>query len=205
MAQRNLGKFLTNKVAVITASTDGYASNKSMHIWNWLLKYLDFSIGYAIARRFAAEGARVVVSSRKSENVAKAVDQLKTEGHENVLGVKCHVSNADDRKQLFDETVKKFGKIDILVSNAAVNPTVGTVLDCSEEAWDKIFDVNVKAAFLLAKEATPIIRKQSSGSIIFMSSYAGLNPFPVRVHTPHDFNVSINKLILNLLSFHLKH
>lgn len=122
----------------------------------------------------------MVVSSRKPENVAKAVTKLKTDGHTNVIGVKCHVSDANDRKHLFDETIKNFGKIDILVSNAAVNPVVGSVLDCPEEAWDKIFDVNVKASFLLAKEVTPLLRKQSSGSIIFMSSYAGLNPFPVK-------------------------
>lgn len=119
------------------------------------------------------------MSSRKPQNVEKAVNQLKNDGHSEVLGVKCHVGDANDRRNLFDETLKKFGKIDILVSNAAVNPVVGSVMDCPEEAWDKIFDVNVKSSFLLAKEAAPILRKQSSGTIIFMSSYAGLNPFPV--------------------------
>lgn len=138
-----------------------------------------FRIGFAIAKRFAAEGAKVVVSSRKSENVTKAVETLKNDGYSNVIGVKCHVSDANDRKNLFDETIRTFGKIDILVSNAAVNPVIGSVLDCPEDAWDKIFNVNVKASFLLAKEIAPILRKQSSGSIIFMSSYAGLNPFPV--------------------------
>lgn len=122
----------------------------------------------------------MVVSSRKPENVTKAVNKLKSDGHSNVIGVKCHVSDANDRKHLFDETIKNFGQIDILVSNAAVNPVVGSVLDCPEGAWDKIFDVNVKASFLLAKEVTPLLRKQSSGgSIIFMSSIAGLNPFAV--------------------------
>lgn len=138
-----------------------------------------YSIGFAIAQRFASEGAKVVISSRKPENVTNAVNKLKTAGHKNVIGVKCHVSNAEDRKQLFNEAIKNFGRIDILVSNAAVNPTVGPVSDCTEEAWDKIFDVNVKSSFLLAKEAIPHLRKQSKGSIIFMSSYGGVNPFPV--------------------------
>lgn len=142
-----------------------------------------FRIGFAIAERFANEGAKVVISSRKPENVTKAVDKLKSDGHKSVIGVKCHVSNADDRKQLFDAAVKNFGKIDILVSNAAVNPTVGSVLDCSEEAWDKIFDVNVRSSFLLAKEVAPFLRKQSSGNIIFMSSYGGINPFPVSTNS----------------------
>lgn len=118
---------------------------------------------------------------------------MKSDGHSDVIGVKCHVSNANDRKNLFDETMKKFGKIDIFVSNAAVNPTVGSVLDCPEDAWDKIFDVNVKAAFLLAKEVTPLLRQQSSGSIIFISSYAGLNPFPV--------NQSISKVYLFKINY----
>lgn len=120
-----------------------------------------------------------MISSRKESNVQKALDLLKSKGLNNVAGVKCHVSNADDRKALYKTALDNFGKIDILVSNAAVNPTVGSVLDCPEDSWDKIFEVNVKAAYLLAKEVTPILRRQSSGSIIFMSSYAGLNPFPV--------------------------
>lgn len=136
-------------------------------------------IGFAIAKRFAAEGAKVVISSRKEANVSNALKQLKSDGFTNVIGVKCHVSNADDRKNLFETAINNFGKIDIFVSNAAVNPTVGSVLDCPEDAWDKIFDVNVKSSYLLAKEVVPILRKQSSGSIIFVSSYAGLNPFPV--------------------------
>lgn len=136
-------------------------------------------IGFAIAKRFAAEGAKVIISSRKEENVQSALNKLKNDGFKDIVGVKCHVSMANDRKNLFDTAIKKFGKIDILVSNAAVNPTVGSLLDCPEEAWDKIFDVNVKSSFLLAKEVAPFIQKQSSGSIIFISSYAGLNPFPV--------------------------
>lgn len=136
-------------------------------------------IGFAIAKRFAAEGAKVIISSRKQENVENAVGQLKSDGFSDVIGVKCHVSIADDRKNLFEAAINNFGKIDILVSNAACNPTVGSVLDCPEDVWDKIFDVNVKSSYLLAKEVAPILRKQSSGSIIFVSSYAGFNPFPV--------------------------
>lgn len=128
-----------------------------------------------------------MISSRKESNVQKALDLLKNKGLTNVAGVKCHVANADDRQALYKTALDKFGKIDILVSNAAVNPTVGSVLDCSEESWDKIFEVNVKAAYLLAKEVTPILKKQSSGSIVFMSSYAGLNPFPVRFLQSNKF------------------
>ncbi|XP_055530611.1 dehydrogenase/reductase SDR family member 4 [Wyeomyia smithii] len=147
---------LQGKVAVVTASTDG--------------------IGYAIAERLGQEGAKVVVSSRKEQNVAKAVDKLSKAGLD-VAGIKCHVANAADRKALFEKAVQKYGGIDILVSNAAVNPEVGAVLDASEAAWDKIFEVNVKCSFLLAKEALPYIRQRKGGSIVFVSSIAGFQPF----------------------------
>lgn len=183
MANVNFGKRLANKVAVVTASTDGYALKTICHhrflSLNSVFCSKIFRIGFAIAHRFAAEGAKVVISSRKPDNVNKALDRLKQSGFTDVIGIKCHVAQENDRKQLLEAAVNSYGKIDIFVSNAAVNPTVGSVLDCPEEAWDKIFDVNVKAAYLLAKDVVPILKKQSSGSIIFVSSIAGLNPFPV--------------------------
>jgi len=145
---------LEGKVAVVTASTDG--------------------IGFAIAKRLAQEGAKVIISSRKQQNVDSAVSQLASEGLK-VTGLVCHVSNAEHRKKIFDEA-DKLGGVDILVSNAAANPATGPVLDCSESAWDKIFEINVKAAFLLAKEALPLIRKRGGGSIVFISSIAGFHP-----------------------------
>uniref|UniRef100_A0A182IN68 Uncharacterized protein n=1 Tax=Anopheles atroparvus TaxID=41427 RepID=A0A182IN68_ANOAO len=149
-------KRLTGKVAVVTASTEG--------------------IGFAIAQRLGQEGAKVVISSRKQQNVDRAVDDLRKAGLE-VTGIKCHVASSDDRKALFDHAAQQFGGIDILVSNAAVNPEVGGVLDCSESAWDKIFDVNVKCSYLLAKEVLPFIRQRKGGSIVFISSIAGFQPF----------------------------
>lgn len=116
------------------------------------------------------------MSSRKQNNVDEAVKQLKAQGI-NVAGVVCHVAKEKDRKMLFDEAVKSFGGINILVSNAAVNPEVGSVLDASEQAWDKIFDINVKCSYLLAKEVKPFIIEQGGGSIVFISSIAGFQPF----------------------------
>lgn len=147
---------LVGKVAVVTASTDG--------------------IGLAIAERLAKEGAKVMISSRKQANVDKALTSLQSQNLD-VAGVKCHVGSADDRKAMIQAAVDKYGGIDILVSNAAVNPEVGPVLDTSETAWDKIFDINVKCSYLLAKEALPFIRKRGGGSIVFVSSIAGLQPF----------------------------
>ncbi|XP_047395754.1 dehydrogenase/reductase SDR family member 4-like isoform X2 [Sciurus carolinensis] len=107
---------LENKVALVTASTDG--------------------IGFAIARRLAQDGAHVVISSRKQQNVDKAVNILQGEGL-SVTGTVCHVGKAEDRERLVAMAVKLHGGIDILVSNAAVNPFFGNLLDATEEVWDK--------------------------------------------------------------------
>ncbi|RZF43194.1 hypothetical protein LSTR_LSTR013874 [Laodelphax striatellus] len=154
MSTSSNGK-LNGKVAVVTASTDG--------------------IGFAIAERLGKEGASVMISSRKQANVEKAVGKLKNQGYK-VSGLVCHVGKKEDREKLLTEAASKFGGIDILVSNAAVNPIVGPVLDCPESAWDKIFEINVKAAFMLSQEALPYIRKRGGGSIIYISSIAGYQP-----------------------------
>ncbi|KAH8365810.1 hypothetical protein KR093_004672 [Drosophila rubida] len=152
----NSMKRLAGKVAVVTASTDG--------------------IGFAIAKRLAEDGAAVVISSRKQQNVDNALIELR-KLNLNVHGLKCHVSEAQDRKQLFEETISKYGKLNILISNAATNPAVGGVLECDEKVWDKIFDVNVKSSFLLAKEALPYLRQEKGSSIVFVSSIAGYDAF----------------------------
>jgi len=147
-------KRLTGRIAIVTASTEG--------------------IGFAIAERLAQEGAKVIISSRKSKNVEEATKKLLDQGLD-VQGLTCHVSKKEDRQKLFEEA-KKAGGLDILVSNAAANPTVGGVLDCPEDAWDKIFETNVKSSFLLAKESLPLLRSSKAGRIIFVSSIAGLQP-----------------------------
>ncbi|XP_025863351.1 dehydrogenase/reductase SDR family member 4 isoform X2 [Vulpes vulpes] len=107
---------LANKVALVTASTDG--------------------IGFAIARRLAQDGAHVVVSSRKQHNVDRAVAALQGEGL-SVTGTVCHVGKAEDRERLVATAVNLHGGIDILISNAAVNPFFGNLMDVTEEMWDK--------------------------------------------------------------------
>jgi len=149
---------LAGKVAVVTASTEG--------------------IGLAIAQNLGKHGASVMVSSRKAANVEKAVEQLKSEGLD-VDGMVCHVGKASDRTALLESTVKRWGGLDILVSNAAVNPYFGPTLGCPEETWDKIFEVNVKASFLLFKACVPLFESRGGGSAVFVSSIGGFQPIPM--------------------------
>ncbi|KAL7288761.1 hypothetical protein TKK_0016741 [Trichogramma kaykai] len=149
---------LEGKVAIVTASTQG--------------------IGFAVARRLAQEGAKIVISSRREANVKVAVEQLKQEGLD-VTGIVCHVAKAEDRTKLLKEAVSKYGGLDILIPNAAVNPSVGPVLETAEPVWDKVFDINVKSTYLLMKEALPFLRQRKSSNIVIMSSIAGYQPLEI--------------------------
>ncbi|KAE9452729.1 hypothetical protein C3L33_15358, partial [Rhododendron williamsianum] len=91
----------------------------------------------------------IFLSSRN--NVDEAVEKLRARGIE-VLGVVCHVSNAQQRKNLIETTVQKYGKIDVIVSNAAVNPSVDTILETKEAVLDKLWEINVKASILLLQK-----------------------------------------------------
>lgn len=135
-------------------------------------------IGFSIAQRLAREGAKVVVSSRKQENVSKAVDLLKKENLD-CLGVVCHVGKEGDRKKLIDKTVESYGGIDILVSNAATNPHFGNIFDIDEGTWDKLFDTNVKSTFFIIKQAMPYLNKRKDSNVLIISSIAGYSPFPL--------------------------
>ncbi|XP_062945330.1 dehydrogenase/reductase SDR family member 4-like isoform X2 [Cynocephalus volans] len=146
---------LANKVALVTASTEG--------------------IGFAIARRLAQDGAHVVISSRKQQNVDRAVAELQGEGL-SVTGTTCHVGNAEDRKRLVATAVNLHGGIDILVSNAAVNPVFGNLLDITEDVWDKVLNINVKATAMITKEVVPEMEKRGGGAVVIVSSIAGFLP-----------------------------
>ncbi|VTJ66238.1 dehydrogenase/reductase SDR family member 4 isoform X2 [Marmota monax] len=148
---------LENKVALVTASTEG--------------------IGLAIARRLAQDGAHVVISSRKQQNVDKAMNILQGEGL-SVTGTVCHVGKAEDRERLVAMAVKLHGGIDILVSNAAVSPFFGSLMDATEEVWDKVLDVNVKATALMTKAVVPEMEKRGSGSVVIVASIGAFTPFP---------------------------
>ncbi|XP_060186314.1 tropinone reductase-like 3 [Lycium barbarum] len=147
------GKRFQGKVVIVTASTQG--------------------IGFSIAERLGFEGASVVISSRKQKNVDEAVKKLSNEGIE-VLGLVCHVSNAQERKNLIQKTIQKYGKLDVIVSNAAVSPSPDAILETKESVLDKLWNINVKASILLLQDAAPYLKKGSS--VVLISSIAGFSP-----------------------------
>ncbi|KAK9227734.1 hypothetical protein WN943_012789 [Citrus x changshan-huyou] len=153
MEKMKMAKRFQGKVAIVTASTQG--------------------IGFGIAERLGLEGASVVVSSRKQKNVDEAVVKLKARGIE-VIGVVCHVSNGQQRKNLINQTIEKFGKIDVVVSNAAANPSVDSILQTKESVLDKLWDINVKSSILLLQDAASHLQKGSS--VVLISSIAGYQP-----------------------------
>nr|XP_008536419.1 PREDICTED: dehydrogenase/reductase SDR family member 2, mitochondrial-like isoform X2 [Equus przewalskii] len=146
---------LANRVAVVTGSTNG--------------------IGFAIARRLAQDGAHVVVSSRKQQNVDQAVAALQEEGL-SVMGTVCHVGKAEDRERLVAMALQHCGGIDFLVCVAGVNPLVGSTLGTSEQVWDKIVDVNLKSPVLLLSQLLPHMEKRGRGAVILVSSLAAYMP-----------------------------
>jgi dehydrogenase/reductase SDR family member 4 len=153
---------LVGKVAIITGASKG--------------------IGESIARAYAQAGARVVVNSRKQEAVDEvaavinAENTQNTEGSPSAIGVAGQVGNAADCQKIFDAAMAAFGRVDIIVNNAASNPVFGPVEQTDDRAFNKIMEVNVKAPFELAKLCLPVMQANGGGSIVNISSIGGVSP-----------------------------
>ena len=146
---------LTDKVAVITGASRG--------------------IGEAIARGMAEQGATVVLVSRKQEGLDPVAESINASGGK-AVAIACHTGRPDQIDQLFARVNDEFGRVDILVNNAATNLHFGPAIEITEAAFDKTFDVNVKGYFMMAQHAAKLMQKQNSGSIINIASVVGLNP-----------------------------
>ena len=120
---------LAGRVAVVTGASKG--------------------IGRAIAEHMARAGARVVVSSRKQDAVDEVAGGIRAAGGD-AVGIAAHVGKPEDRQRLVDATLERYGRLDVLVNNAAVNPAFGPMLGVDEAAFDKIMEVNVKGPVELA-------------------------------------------------------
>lgn len=146
---------LTGKVAIVTGSSKG--------------------IGLSIARGLAENGAKVVISSRKQDAVDAIVAEFNASGLE-AMGIACHIGDPAQREALVVKTMETYGRIDILVNNAAINPFYGPLETSDEEVFDKIMNINVKAPWLLSNLVQPHMKANGSGSIINIASVEGIHP-----------------------------
>lgn len=148
---------LTGRVALVTGGSRG--------------------IGESIARLLAAQGAHVVVSSRKLEGCELVASGIRADGG-SAEAVACHIGEVDSITQVIDGVVAKHGKIDILVNNAAANPYFGPVLDTPADAFQKTVDVNVRGYFVASQVAGRHMRKAGKGAIVNVASVNGVVPGP---------------------------
>jgi NAD(P)-dependent dehydrogenase (short-subunit alcohol dehydrogenase family) len=135
-------------------------------------------IGRAIAVRMAQHGARVVVSSRKLDACQEVVDEIATQGGE-AFAQACNIGRKEDLQALVDAAMARWGRIDTMVSNAAVNPHFGPSISMPDEAFDKIMASNVRSSLWLAHMVLPGMAERGGGTVIIVSSIAGLRGSPV--------------------------
>ncbi len=146
---------LTGKVAIITGASRG--------------------IGKAIAGELARAGCAVVVSSRRQESLDEVAAEINASGGQ-ALGIAAHNGEKAALRQLVEQTIARFGRLDILVNNAATNPHFGSVLEADDSFWRKTLDVNLMGNIWLTQAAAPAMRQSGGGKIINLASIVGLKP-----------------------------
>ena len=149
---------MTGKVAIVTGASRG--------------------IGEAIARELARAGANVVVASRKIDGVTAVAESI----GESAYAVAAHTGKEADCKRLVEAAIaKRFGKVDVLVNNAATNPYFGPLLGIDEAAWDKTFEVNLKGYFWMIRGVVNhLVARGAPGSIVNVASVAALEAAPLQ-------------------------
>jgi NAD(P)-dependent dehydrogenase (short-subunit alcohol dehydrogenase family) len=132
-------------------------------------------IGRAFALGLAQAGADVVVASRKLPDLEKVSEEIRGLGRKS-LAVAAHVAKMDQIKDLVSKVKDEFGKIDILVNNAATNPVMDHALDVEERAWDTIMNLNLKGLFFLSQAVARVMKEKGGGKIINVTSIEGITP-----------------------------
>jgi NAD(P)-dependent dehydrogenase (short-subunit alcohol dehydrogenase family) len=151
----NSGKIFNNKVALVTGAS--------------------FGIGKATALAFAKRGADVVLADWIEDN--DTLNLAKAEGVK-VLFIKCDVSKVGDVKNLIDQTIRTFGRLDFAYNNAGIEGSNAQTHLCTEENWDKTLGINLKGVWMCMKEELTVMLKSGKGSIVNCASIAGLVGFP---------------------------
>jgi len=146
---------LTGKIALVTGASRG--------------------IGEAIAKLLAEQGAHVLVSSRKLEGCQAVADAIVDAGGK-ADALPCHIGNMEDIERTFTEIRNQYGRLDILVNNAATNPYFGHILDTDLGAFQKTVDVNIRGYFFMSVEAGKLMREQGGGCIVNTASINALQP-----------------------------
>jgi NAD(P)-dependent dehydrogenase (short-subunit alcohol dehydrogenase family) len=134
-------------------------------------------IGLAIAQALASRGASVVITGRKSETLAPAIEQLR-KIRQDASGIVCHQGDAAAIDGLFAQLDASGPQLDGVIVNAATNPVMGPLAQVNRDAWNKIIEVNLTGALLTAQAAVKRMQPRKRGSIVFMASVAGLEPMP---------------------------
>jgi NAD(P)-dependent dehydrogenase (short-subunit alcohol dehydrogenase family) len=151
---------LTGKVAIVTGSSRG--------------------IGKASAEALAAQGAKVVISSRKQDACDEVAAALNTRhGEGTALAVAASISDKEALRHLVEETRRVFGRVDVLVCNAASNPYYGPLEGIADDQFRKILDNNILSNHWLIQMVAPEMRARREGSIVIISSIGGLRGSPV--------------------------
>ncbi|PKL17188.1 MAG: short-chain dehydrogenase [Spirochaetae bacterium HGW-Spirochaetae-5] len=150
---------LTDKVALVTGASRG--------------------IGESIAITLADYGAEVILVSRKIDALKEVEEKIIKRGGK-AHCIAASIGKIDEIKLLFEQIDEKYGRLNILVNNAATNPYFGDVLNADETAWDKTIDVNLKGYFFMSQSAAKLMIKNGGGSIINVSSINGIRPAPMQ-------------------------
>jgi NAD(P)-dependent dehydrogenase (short-subunit alcohol dehydrogenase family) len=133
-------------------------------------------IGSAIATALAEQGAQVVLSSRKQADLDVEAERINARFPERAAAIAAHAGRPEDLERLVEGAMARFGRIDILVNNAATNPYFGPVLSADLGAWDKTFEVNLRGVFVLTQLVYGAWMEKNGGAIVNVASVGGLRP-----------------------------
>ncbi len=132
-------------------------------------------IGKSIALGFADAGADLAIASRKMPDLQAVGDEIRAKGVK-CLEVPTHARKTEDLKNLTDKVMEHYGRIDVLVNNAATNPAMGPIVDTEESVFDHIMETNLKGYFILSKLVGKVMQNQQCGNIVNISSAGGVSP-----------------------------
>jgi len=133
-------------------------------------------LGSAIGEGLAEQGARVVLSSRKQQDLDREADRINQRFPDSAVAMAAHAGREDDLRALVDQTMERFGRIDILVNNAGTNPYFGPLIDAEVGVWDKTFEVNLRGYFILTKLVYRACMEEHGGAVLNIASTGGLRP-----------------------------